>query len=139
MLRVNKKLEYGILALLYLANKPERTASVREIARACQVPENLLSKVMQSMKSVGFVAAVYGNHGGYRLSRGLAEISLLDINQVLVGPVQVTECLEPGNQHCPAKATCMIQTPMGLLNQKIIHLFQSTSLETLATPRKVAL
>lgn len=132
MLRVNKKLEYGIIALLHLASRPDRVASVREIASSCNIPETLLSKIMQSMKSSGFVSAVYGNHGGYRLNRDLSEISLLDINQVLVGPVQVAECLEPGNDQCPAIDSCTIATPMNVLNKKLIHLFQSTSLETLA-------
>lgn len=138
MLRVNKKAEYGIIALLYLAAEPARVASVREIAESCKVPETLLSKIMQRMKSAGFVAASHGNQGGYRLARGLAQITLLDITTVLVGPVQVAECLEPGNHECPAQRVCTIMTPMTLLNQKIIHLFESTSLDTLAT-RKVAL
>ena len=138
MLRVNKKIEYAVLALLYLASHPEKVASVREIARECKVPETLLSKIMQAMKGCGFVSSVYGNHGGYRLNRTLDQISLLDINQALVGPVQVAECLEPGNKTCPAAANCSIVTPMNVLNQKLIQLFQTTSLETLA-PRKVAL
>ncbi len=132
MLRVNKKMEYGILALLHLASEPEKTASVREIASSCKIPEPLLSKIMQSMKAAGFVSAIQGNQGGYRLSKGLADISLLDVTTLLVGPVQVTECLEPGNQHCPAKLGCAIKTPMHALNEKLIHLFQETSLETLA-------
>jgi len=137
MLRVNKKTEYGVLALLHLASRPDQVASVREIAEQCGIPETLLSKIMQSMKSVGMVSAVYGNHGGYRLSRELAQISLLDVNQVLVGPVQVAECLEPGNGECPALSNCAIVSPMTVLNQKLIQLFQSTSLEQLAT-RKAA-
>ena len=140
MLRVNKKAEYGIIALLHLAAEPDRVASVREIAETCNVPETLLSKIMQRLKMFGFVAASHGNQGGYRLAKDLSQISLLDVTKALVGPVQVAECLEPGNHQCPAQSHCAIMTPMNLLNQKIIQLFESTSLETLAaTTRKVAL
>lgn len=135
MLRVNKKIEYGIIALLHLASEPDKVASVREMASHCGIPETLLSKIMQSMKSVGFVSAVHGNHGGYRLIKDLSQISLLDINEVLVGPVHVAECLEPGNGHCPAQVNCTIVAPMNVLNQKLINLFQSTSLETLAVKK----
>jgi Rrf2 family protein len=138
MLRVNKKTEYGVIALLYLSDKTDKVASVREIAGASGISETLLSKIMQRMKNAGMVSAVYGNHGGYRLNRELADISLLDLTQTLDGPVRVAECLEEGNHECPAKSSCKIVTPMGVLNQKIISLFQSTSLEALAT-RKVAL
>jgi Rrf2 family protein len=137
-MRVNKKMEYGIIALLYLAAEPDRVASVREIASTCSVPETLLSKIMQRMKNAGFVAASHGNQGGYRLARDLSQVSLLDITRVLVGPVQVAECLD-GNHQCPVQASCTIITPMNVLNQKIIKLFESTSIETLASAKKVAL
>src|SRR5688572_8330328 len=126
MLRVNKKTEYGILALLHLASQPAKVASVREIAAQCNIPETLLSKIMQSMKNVGLVSAVHGNHGGYRLNRDLGQITLLDINEVLVGPVRVAECLEADGGDCPAMSHCSIVTPMNVLNQKIIGLFQET-------------
>jgi Rrf2 family transcriptional regulator, cysteine metabolism repressor len=137
MLRLNKKMEYGIIALLYLDTKEDKTASVREIAASCGVPETLLSKVMQSLKSENLVSAVYGNHGGYRLSQSLSAINLLDLTRSVVGPVHVASCLEPGNHDCPAQSQCTLVSPMEFLNQKIIELFQSTSLETLAS-RKVA-
>lgn len=137
MLRINKKMEYGIIALLYLNGKTDKVASVREIAAECSVPETLLSKIMQSMKSENLVAAVHGNHGGYRLTQSLSEISLFDLSRTLVGPVHVASCLEPGNKECPAHSQCTIITPMTVLNQKLIALFQSTSLETL-TARKAA-
>ncbi len=137
MLRVNKKMEYGIIALLYLDTKEDKVASVREIATECGVPETLLSKIMQSMKSQTWVSAVYGNHGGYRLNLNLSEINLFDLTQTLVGPVHVASCLEPGNRECPAHSQCSIITPMAVLNQKLVDLFQSTSLATLAN-RKAA-
>lgn len=132
MLRMNKKIEYGVIALLYLDGKEDKVASVREMSAACGIPETLLSKIMQSMKNEGLVLAVYGNQGGYRLEKNLASISLLDLTQLLSGPVQVAECIEPGNSSCPAKAACRIVSPMNVLNQKIIDLFQQTSLESLA-------
>ena len=133
MLRMNKKVEYGVIALLHLAIQPERVDSVRGISAACQIPETLLSKIMQKMKSVGMVLPVHGNHGGYRLDRDLSQINLFDMNQALVGRVEVAECLSDHKESlCPAKNRCSIITPMGILNQKLIELFQSTSLETLA-------
>ena len=138
MLRVNKKVEYGVIALLYLAAKDDKVASVREMANHCSVPETLLSKIMQSMKNEGLVGAVYGNQGGYRLMKGLGEINLLELTKVLDGPIQVAECLQPGNETCPVKTACTIISPMNVLNQKIVDLFQATSLESLATRKAAA-
>lgn len=138
MLRVNKKIEYGIIALLYLAQQEDQTASVREMAKTCGIPETLLSKIMQTMKTKGFVQPMYGNQGGYKLTRSLTDINLLEITQTLQGPIQVTECMGTDNNTCPVKNSCSIISPMNVLNQKIVHLFESTSLEALAQ-RKTAI
>ena len=138
MLRFNKKLEYGIIALFHLASQDSKSASVREMAEVCHLPETLLSKIMQQMKAEGFVAAIHGNHGGYRLNRSLSEINLLDLTRTLVGPVQLAECLEPGNQ-CPVGSSCTLMTPMQQLNARVAKLFEGTSLESLIASRKVAL
>ena len=132
MLRLNKKTEYGVIALLYLNSREDKVASVRQMSISCSIPETLLSKIMQTMKSKGLVSAHYGNQGGYQLARDLSNISLLDLNTTLVGPVQVAECLEPGNDTCPVKDNCSILTPMSHLNQKIVELLKETSLQTLA-------
>lgn len=132
MLRVNKKIEYGVIALLYLAQQDEQTASVREMAATCKIPETLLSKIMQTMKSKGLVQPMYGNQGGYKLNRQLQDINLLEITQILQGPIQFTECVGTESNSCPVKASCTIISPMNVLNQKIVKLFQSTSLEALA-------
>jgi Rrf2 family protein len=139
MIRVNKKIEYGILALLYLDGKEDKSASVREMAANCGVPEALLSKIMQTIKSVGYVHALYGNQGGYRLNKSLSEINLLGLTEVLDGPIQVAECLEEGAHTCPAKGACSIVEPMFVLNQKIIELFQSTSLEQLSIRKPLSM
>ena len=137
MLRMNKKTEYGIIALLYLAEQAEQTASVRQMASTCGIPETLLSKIMQTMKAKGLVQPMYGNQGGYKLTRPLQDINLLEVAQTLQGPIQVTECVGDEAHECPVKASCTIISPMNVLNEKIMDLFQSTSLEALAN-RKTA-
>lgn len=132
MLRLNKKIEYGVIALLYLSNKEDRAASVREMASQCGISETLLSKIMQSMKNRGFVVASHGNQGGYRLNREISQINLLELTHLLAGPVQVAECLDPKGGDCPIKENCAIASPMHLLNTKIMKLFEQTSLETLS-------
>lgn len=137
MLKINKKIEYGVIALLHLAAEPKAIASCREISLKLNISETLLSKIMQKLKIAGFVEAVHGNQGGYRLCKSLGDINLLDLIQTLGGPVRVAECLD-SKAHCPLEASCSIVTPMSVLNQRIIHLFQATSLEALATNQKVS-
>jgi Rrf2 family protein len=131
MFRMNKKMEYGILALLYLGEKEDHRASVREMAAHCHIPETLLSKIMQVMKNRSLVKAVYGNQGGYELAVSLGDISLLDLSTALVGPVEIVECLSAGNNRCPAHSGCRLASPMQALNRRVQELFKATSLDHL--------
>jgi len=131
MLRINKKTEYGILALLYLDSLNQKVASVREISSHCSIPEPLLGKIMQKLKKHFLVSPVYGNSGGYRLAKGLTDINLQTLNEILSGPVRLVECLQAEKHSCPAQSKCSIATPMHTLNQKILGFFEATTLHSL--------
>jgi len=80
MLKINKKLQYGLEALLFLSASGGKAVSTREMAEKCQVPEAMLSKILQSLKARGLVQAIHGNRGGYRLLKPLEEVSLSELN-----------------------------------------------------------
>ncbi len=119
MLKINKKLQYGLDALLFLSASEGQAVSTREMAEQCQVPEAMLSKILQSLKARGLVHAVHGNRGGYRLARPLPEIALGDLAAAIDGP---RPSLGP---HTHASA------PIQRLGEKLEKFLQMTSLESL--------
>lgn len=146
MLRINKKMEYGLIALLYLNSKellsrtteqsesngrPSAVASVREIAKKYGISEPLLGKIMQNLRAQNLVSVVHGNQGGYRLTKDINGISLLELNDALQGPLRVTSCLESTGRECPVHGHCPITGPMEVLNRKITQLFESTTVRNL--------
>ena len=93
MLRLSKKADYGLIALIHLASKGSgRSASAKEMADACNLPLPLLAKVLQKLTRQGFLAAVHGTNGGYRLARDAGGISALEVIRAIDGPVFLTSC-----------------------------------------------
>lgn len=60
--------------LTYLAAKPDRLASIREIADRYRISENHLMKVVHDLGRAGFIATSRGRGGGLRLARPASEI-----------------------------------------------------------------
>lgn len=88
-MKLSAKGEYGLLALVDLAlqdaGEPQQASA---IARRQQIPKQYLDQLLMLLKRSGLVTSVRGRQGGYRLSRGAGEITLLDAFCALEGPLR---------------------------------------------------
>ncbi len=78
-MRLTRYTDYALRVLMHLAARPDRLASIAEIARAYGISQNHLMKVVHDLRKEGYVAAVRGRSGGIRLGR--------PANEILVGEV----------------------------------------------------
>jgi Rrf2 family protein len=68
----------ALQALLELGSEPQRWRSVREIARAQELPEPMLEQLLLQLRRAGLLEARRGRLGGYRLQRPPAQISVAE-------------------------------------------------------------
>lgn len=93
---------------------PGKGLSVDALADFFEVPSAYLAKQMQLLRRAGIVESVRGKRGGYRLARGVDEISLLDIVRAIEGPMPAFRCSEIrqngpcGLKRADCKAPCEI-------------------------------
>jgi len=120
MLRLSKRVEYGLMALQYLA-KAGTVATTREISAARNIPYELLAKVMQSLKSEGIIDSYQGVRGGYALLISPQSINLSRVVRALDEHVTITECHSPTGVHetCDMFHTCSIKEPMNKLQLRM--------------------
>ena len=100
----------GMLALV-----PEsKGLSADALADFFEVPSAYLAKQMQLLRRAGIVESVRGKGGGYRLARGVDQITLLDIVLAIEGPMPAFRCTEIrqngpcGLKRAECKAPCEI-------------------------------
>ncbi|HEY9630080.1 MAG TPA: Rrf2 family transcriptional regulator [Coleofasciculaceae cyanobacterium] len=87
---------YSVKALLDLALQPRcQPISVRAIAQRQDIPAPYLEKLLIELRKAGLLESVRGAHGGYRLARSPASISL---GQILEA---VGEAVEPLPRYAP--------------------------------------
>ncbi len=131
MLTLTKASGYGILALGYLDNKPEGTVvSTKEISEVFGMPSELLAKVLQRLSKTGLLKAHQGRGGGYSLARPIGSISVTDVIEAIEGPIVVSVCIKGrSDEHCEKFEFCEIKSPVEQVQNRLIELFNSISVD----------
>ncbi len=73
---IGRTASHALRALLELAQEPTRWRSGADLAASQQLPAPMLEQLLLQLRRAGLVEARRGRHGGYRLRRGAAEVSL---------------------------------------------------------------
>src|SRR5690606_14267245 len=127
MLKLTKKSDYGLIALLHLAAQERTCATAKEIAEAYRIPLPLLSKVLQKLAREGFLASEQGTKGGYRLGRDPRTINALEVVRAIDGPVILTACFHEDGA-CDQLQTCTVKAPLRKVHESILRLLEGISI-----------
>ncbi len=132
MLKLTKKIDYGLMAIAYIAwNHGERVVNTKEIAEAYSIPVELLAKILQRMVKGGLITSLSGPKGGYSLSTSPSDITVAQIIEAVEGNINILNCSEEQNGRCYQFDRCTIRTPMQRLEHRIVDMLNTTTLEEL--------
>ncbi|MEP7356486.1 MAG: Rrf2 family transcriptional regulator [Anaerolineales bacterium] len=93
-MQITRQADYAVRAVLYLAEqKPGKRVTTAEIGRERQIPLTFLAKIVAQLSTAGILRSTRGSHGGVSLAQLPSEISLLDIVEVIDGPIELNECV----------------------------------------------
>jgi len=135
-MRLSKRGEYGLRAMIMLAGTPDSDTSlpmvqIKEISQREQISTKFLEQILLTLKNAGLLHSKMGVGGGYYLARPASEINLGQIFRVLDGPVAPIKCVsqmayEPCG--CPDEQTCGLRMVMGDVRNAIADILDNTSL-----------
>lgn len=91
-MRLKSYTDYALRVLMHLAARPDRLASISEIARTYRISHNHLMKVVQDLRTAGFLDAVRGRSGGIRLARPAEKISVGEVVRQTEGTFDLVDC-----------------------------------------------
>ena len=132
MLKLTKKADYGLMALKYLAERPDPAAlSAKDIADAYGIPAQLLAKILQQLTKKGLLKSHAGMNGGYALSKPARSISAYEVILAIDGPFFITSCTK-GAKGCDLTPSCTIKEPLARVNETIAGVLKSISIQDLA-------
>jgi Rrf2 family protein len=130
MIRLSKKVEYGLIAIRHIATMPAGDiVTAKEIADTYGIPYELLSKVLQKLTKSGLISSHQGMRGGYALARPPVEIPVSLIISAIEGTRQaIVQCLSEGPQTCNVFTVCTIKSPLTKVQANIERAFSTMNL-----------
>lgn len=110
-MKLSKKAEYALRALLAMARAPAGTNfSIQDLARQEHIPLKFLEQILLALRNGGLLRSKRGVGGGYQLQKNAAEITLREIIQLMDGPFEPISCSAIAGK---ASHTCECGIPGG--------------------------
>lgn len=93
MIRLSKLTDYGFVLLSQFAcSDSEKWLTARDLADVTGLPLPTVSKLLKVFSKNGILAAQRGVYGGYRLAHEPRDVRVLNIIELMDGPIAITEC-----------------------------------------------
>ena len=133
-MRLTKQTNYAFRILMYCATNTDRLSRVAEIAKAYQVSEPFLFKILQPLTEGGLIETVRGRNGGVRLAQPAADISLLDVVRLTEDNFSMAECFDNDASECPLLDTCKLSAALREALNAFFEVLAKYSIADLARP-----
>jgi Rrf2 family cysteine metabolism transcriptional repressor len=130
MVRLSKKVEYGLIAIGHIATRSRgELVTAKEIAESYKIPYELLAKVLQRLTKAGLIVSTQGVHGGYMLARNPREIPVAMIIHAIEGATpMIAKCMSEGPDSCTVFTVCTIKSPLTKVQANIEQAFNTMTL-----------
>ena len=120
---VSTKGRYALRVMVSFAQRGgEEYIPLKEIAEAEGISQKYLESIMTTLSKAGFVDAVHGKGGGYRLNRKPEEYTVGSILKLTEGGLTTVSCTSQGAAAC-SRAECCNALPMWEKLDKMINDF----------------
>ncbi len=130
--------EYALRAMMYMAARPDNgeKVQIQEIARAWDIPDNFLRKIIPQLSKAGLIYSQRGTGGGIALLKSSSKITALDIIEAVEGPFFLNKCLI-SEGFCEHDQLCAMHGLWMEAQEKLQQVLSSKTLAQLAEENQV--
>ena len=129
---VSTKGRYALRVMVSFAQRGgEEYIPLKEIAEAEGISQKYLESIMTTLSKAGFVDAVHGKGGGYRLNRPPEGYTVGSILKLTEGGLSAVSCTAQGASACARTECCQAQPMWDKLDKMIDDFFEGITLADL--------
>ena len=131
MALLTRKVDYAILVLSHLHQKPEGGCA-REIAARFGLSRAFVANILKELCHKGYVASHRGVKGGYVLLQSADRVNLADFIEAMDDPFHLTVCTEAtAGDGCTISAHCPVRAPLAAIHHRIREVLRTVTLADL--------
>ena len=133
---ISSKGRYALRVMIDLAeHTSEGYIPLQQIAKRQQISEKYLESILSVLSKAGFLDAVRGKGGGYRLARAAKDYTAWEILSLTEGTLAPVSCLESGKS-CERAGQCPTLPLWRGLDRQIETYLRGFTLESLTTTNR---
>ncbi|MBQ1169372.1 MAG: RrF2 family transcriptional regulator [Oscillospiraceae bacterium] len=126
---VSTKGRYALRVMVHFAQRGnENYIPLKEIAEAEGISQKYLETIMSALSKAGFVDAVHGKGGGYRLNRTPEEYTVGSILKLTEGSLSAVSCTSQGAAACSRTECCQAKPMWDKLDKMIDDFFEGITI-----------
>ena len=134
---VSTKGRYALRVMVHFAQRGnEGYTPLKEIAEAEGISQKYLETIMSALSKAGFVDAVHGKGGGYRLNRSPEEYTVGSILKLTEGNLSAVSCTSQGAAACSRTECCQAKPMWDKLDKMIDDFFEGITIGDLLKDMK---
>ncbi len=138
-MRLSKKTEYALRALIYAAGFPEGTTfQIKDLAEKNGIPKKFLELILLELKNAGILTSRRGVGGGYVLARRPEAIRSSDIIRAIEGPLVAQADAKPARKGGGEKASDAVSRLVREASEAVEAVLSRWTLAELAREEKDA-
>ncbi len=104
---VSTRGRYALRVLVEMAeHSSDERIPLKEISEKQGISQKYMESIMTLLSKNGFVDAIHGKGGGYKLNRKPEEYRIGDILRLTEGTLAPVACLEKNADQCPKQNVC---------------------------------
>lgn len=112
-MRLTLHTDYALRALVFLATAGEAGSTAQVIAERFRISRNHLVKVLQRLRSLGYLETTRGRGGGVRLAMPAQDINIGAVVRQTEEDLVLVECFDPASNTCPLIGACGLESKLG--------------------------
>ena len=138
---VSTKGRYALRVMVCFAQRaPGEYTPLKEIAESEGISQKYLEAIMTTLSKAGFVDAVHGKGGGYRLNREPKDYTVGSILKLTEGSLAAVSCTAQGPAACSRTTCCQTKPMWDKLDTMINDFFEGITLaDLLEAPQQLKL
>lgn len=118
-MKITREADYALRIVAMLAGGGHHMEA-KHIAEMNDIPYRFTLKILRKIVQAGYLRSYRGANGGYALNKKPSEITMLNIIEVIDGPVAMNICLT--DEGCKNSSKCnvrkkLVQIQKGLINE----------------------
>ncbi len=138
-MQLTQHTDYSLRVLIYLSLQPARLCTITEIADFYGISRNHLVKVVHKLGLFGYIETVRGKHGGLRLARPAAEISIGEVARSTEPNFNIAECFDREANQCSITEVCRLKTILLQARTAFMETLDSHTIADAVSDRRGAL